>query len=154
MSLKSRLDKLKWMRTKSQCREFILAAIFIYLFSSSLILASITILADYHFLNLKKRFSLNYLWFLTIKILSTFLFHFQEEYLLGKAVGKDFEKQGTMGQINAVEYGECFAIIFFMRRWAVETLRDLESHLKLNELSLRQLILLQSSASFLVVEIY
>ena len=29
-----------------------------------------------------------------------------EDYLLGKAVDKNFEQQGTMGQINAVEYGE------------------------------------------------
>ena len=29
---------------------------------------------------------------------------FQEDYLLGKRIGKDFEKEGTMGQINAVEY--------------------------------------------------
>ena len=27
-----------------------------------------------------------------------------EDYLLGKAVDKDFEKMGTEGQINAVEY--------------------------------------------------
>ncbi len=30
----------------------------------------------------------------------------EEDYLLGKAVDKNFEQQGTMGQINAVEYGE------------------------------------------------
>ncbi len=29
-----------------------------------------------------------------------------EDYLLGKAVDKNFDQQGTMGQINAVEYGE------------------------------------------------
>ena len=29
-----------------------------------------------------------------------------EEYLLGKAIDKNFDQQGTMGQINAVEYGE------------------------------------------------
>ena len=29
-----------------------------------------------------------------------------EDYLVGKAVDKNFEQQGTMGQINAVEYGE------------------------------------------------
>ena len=29
-----------------------------------------------------------------------------EDYLLGKAVGKEFEQAGTMGQINAVEYGK------------------------------------------------
>jgi len=28
----------------------------------------------------------------------------KEEYLLGKAIGKNFENEGTMGQINAVEY--------------------------------------------------
>merc|ERR1719319_398421 len=28
----------------------------------------------------------------------------KEEYLLGKAIGKNFEKEGTLGQINAVEY--------------------------------------------------
>eukprot|EP00092_Neocalanus_flemingeri_P031146 GFUD01033833.1.p1 GENE.GFUD01033833.1~~GFUD01033833.1.p1 ORF type:complete len:485 (+),score=167.19 GFUD01033833.1:54-1508(+) len=28
----------------------------------------------------------------------------KEEYLLGKAIGKNFESEGTMGQINAVEY--------------------------------------------------
>jgi len=28
----------------------------------------------------------------------------KEEYLLGKAIGKNFEAEGTMGQINAVEY--------------------------------------------------
>jgi len=28
----------------------------------------------------------------------------QEDYLLGKKIGKDFENEGTMGQINAVEY--------------------------------------------------
>jgi hypothetical protein len=28
----------------------------------------------------------------------------QEEYLLGKKIGQNFEAQGTMGQINAVEY--------------------------------------------------
>ena len=28
-----------------------------------------------------------------------------EDYLLGKEVDKNFEQQGTMGQINAVEYG-------------------------------------------------
>ncbi len=30
----------------------------------------------------------------------------EEDYLLGKAVDKNFEQQGTMGQINAVEYGK------------------------------------------------
>ena len=29
-----------------------------------------------------------------------------EDYLLGKEVDKNFEQQGTMGQINAVEYGK------------------------------------------------
>jgi hypothetical protein len=29
-----------------------------------------------------------------------------EDYLLGKEVDKNFEQAGTMGQINAVEYGE------------------------------------------------
>lgn len=29
-----------------------------------------------------------------------------EDYLLGKAVGKEFEQAGTLGQINAVEYGK------------------------------------------------
>ena len=28
-----------------------------------------------------------------------------EDYLLGKEIDKNFEQQGTMGQINAVEYG-------------------------------------------------
>jgi len=28
----------------------------------------------------------------------------QEDYLLGKQIGKDFDNEGTMGQINAVEY--------------------------------------------------
>ena len=28
----------------------------------------------------------------------------QEEYLLGKKIGQNFEAQGTMGQLNAVEY--------------------------------------------------
>ncbi len=30
----------------------------------------------------------------------------EEDYLLGKAVDKNFEQQGTLGQINAVEYGK------------------------------------------------
>ena len=30
-----------------------------------------------------------------------------EDYLLGKAIDKDFER-GTLGQINAVEYGKTF----------------------------------------------
>ena len=30
----------------------------------------------------------------------------KEEYLLGKQIGKNFEKEGTMGQMNAVEYGK------------------------------------------------
>ena len=29
-----------------------------------------------------------------------------EDYLLGKEIDKNFEQQGTMGQINAVEYGD------------------------------------------------
>ena len=31
-----------------------------------------------------------------------------EDYLLGKAVDADFERRGTEGQINAVEYGDYF----------------------------------------------
>ena len=33
-----------------------------------------------------------------------------EDYLLGKAIDKDFER-GTLGQINAVEYGKTY--LFF-----------------------------------------
>ena len=33
-----------------------------------------------------------------------------EDYLLGKAIDANFERAGTMGQINAVEYG---IILFF-----------------------------------------
>lgn len=29
-----------------------------------------------------------------------------EDYLLGKKIDKNFEQQGSLGQINAVEYGE------------------------------------------------
>ena len=29
-----------------------------------------------------------------------------EDFLLGKAVDTNFEQRGTMGQINAVEYGK------------------------------------------------
>jgi hypothetical protein len=31
-----------------------------------------------------------------------------EDFLLGKAVDTNFEQRGTMGQINAVEYGNKF----------------------------------------------
>ena len=31
-----------------------------------------------------------------------------EDYLLGKAIDANFERAGTMGQINAVEYGMYF----------------------------------------------
>ena len=34
-----------------------------------------------------------------------------EDYLLGKAIDKDFER-GTLGQINAVEYGKTYLFIF------------------------------------------
>ena len=37
-----------------------------------------------------------------------------EDYLLGKAIDKDFER-GTLGQINAVEYGKTFYNYFFLR---------------------------------------
>jgi hypothetical protein len=36
----------------------------------------------------------------------------EEDYLLGKAVDANFER-GTLGQINAAEYGENLHIIFF-----------------------------------------
>ena len=35
-----------------------------------------------------------------------------EDYLLGKTVDANYEK-GTMGQINAVEYGNFIIIIYF-----------------------------------------
>ena len=35
-----------------------------------------------------------------------------DDYLLGKAVDKDFERKGTEGQINAVEYDCCPESIF------------------------------------------
>ena len=37
-----------------------------------------------------------------------------EDYLLGKAIDANFERAGTMGQINAVEYG--MYLLHFFRR--------------------------------------
>ena len=38
----------------------------------------------------------------------------EEDYLLGKSVDANYEK-GTMGQINAVEYGNCGNIFIIFR---------------------------------------
>ena len=47
-----------------------------------------------------------------------------EDYLLGKTVDKNFEQQGTMGQINAVEYGTFVSIKKIWTYW-LYTLIDL-----------------------------